>query len=435
MFRSLKDPNWILRILFEGLRYFILMIIIIGMLTEDIFIDRMIIFIYSILIVSNFLGDSLLVKAKKSNDMNKLVPIIGILISITLGIYSTDLKLMPIIFIVFYLFIWMQGLKITIDIDGNEDILRKIVFTILIGGLFSIDIILGSIRWYMNDLYPYLILFIVVSLVYLMKSNIYTAYSTMNSINKKKNLRRFSLLSNIILVALIFMIINLSFDFIDLGVLTDKIYPILKTIMYPIVLGVSYILSLLGKFFKLFGFNNEFEPNEVDLDVPEGENPVDMMVTQDPTAAMILTYLGWISVGLIIFGIGYLIYRITKEIINTNEPEDMIIEEEKEFILNRRDIINGIKNKLKRKKSNEVDKESLNIVRNIFLEISLFMIEKGYTFRKNYTPREFISQNKNNIDEVEYIIDKYEGVRYGEKSIPGEEIEKIIQYKNKIMDK
>ncbi|MBS4537108.1 hypothetical protein GOQ27_01460 [Clostridium sp. D2Q-11] len=431
MFRILRDPNGIIRIVFEGLRYFILTIIVIGMVTEKIFIDRILMFTFMILILSNIAGEKLTRKTKESYHRNKIIPILGILVSTLFAIFSTSLRAMPIVFIIIYLFIWMQGLKLIIDIDTNKDIFRKFIITIFIGFLFSIDIIVGSLRWYIDKLSPYIFIFVVISLIYSIRSNMYSAYNNINSINKKKNLKRFNILSNIFIILMIFILANLTFDFLDIRLVIEKSLPIVKTIFYPIVLLISYIIYFLGQLFKLLKVNKKFEVPEMEIDKSK-EMEVELHVNQNPTAQLIITYIGWISVAIIIIVIGYIIYRLTKDIEKSCEDEDSFVEEEKEFILKKKDILDGIINRVKGRKSEGINHKELNIVRKLFIEISLIMIKKGYVFKKEYTPREFLRQDRGNIDETEFIVSEYEKVRYGNKSPTKEKIHKLIEYKNMI---
>ncbi|MBS4534653.1 hypothetical protein GOQ29_03385 [Clostridium sp. D2Q-14] len=429
MLKMLGDSNRIIRIFFEGIRYFILTIIIVGLVTEKIYFQRIVLFNFIILILSNVLGELLKRKYQEANKFRKIISIIGILISIIFGFYSTYSNFMFIVFIIIYLYVWIQGLRMNINIDGTKDIITKIVFTSLTGFLFTIEMFFGHIRWYMEKLLPYLLIFLMISLVYLVRTNIYNAYDSMNFINKKKNLKKFNMLSNIVIVVFIIIIANMTLVFFDLGMINNKIFPITDMILNSLILLVSVIIKAFSIVFTFFKINNDYEVPEWN-NKKSNNNEMEQILEQNVTRQMLLSYLGWCMVVLIIIIIGYIIYRLTKDIEKLKEDKEQLIEE-KEFIINRRDIINSIANKIKNKKE-KYNSKNINKVQQLFIDLSLSLINKGYKYKKEYTPREFLNQKSENFKDVEGFVIEYEKVRYGNELVTDDKIEKMIKYKNKI---
>ncbi|MGO1367966.1 MAG: hypothetical protein ACTHVE_05040 [Senegalia sp. (in: firmicutes)] len=418
----------IYKIAFDGLRYIILIMTIIGMVTENIIFNKLVLFVFLIMILSYLLSGFISKSNINKNKLLKIIPFLGIITAIVFSYYSTKSSLVFILFTIIYLSIWIVSLRLKDESYSNDDVFKKIILTSLIATIFSLDIFMGNTRWFMNDLVPYIIIFIIVSFIYSIRLNLYNAYLDNNAINKSKNLKIFNVLSNIIIIFIMLIILYFSFGISNMELVKTKIYPVLEFVINPLI----FIVSILYKFFKKIfpDFKLKETPQENSLNLENSDNNLlEENIEQNEIAQVVLNYLGYFLVAFIIATLVYIIYRISKNIDSGEKSNDNIIVEEKEFIFNRKNIINNIKNKFKKNTNNNTNK-NMHIIRLIFIDISNSMIQKGYEYKKNFTPREFIFQNKKDLEKTKEFIDTYEKVRYGKKSIGEEDMMKIYKYKD-----
>lgn len=420
----------IYKIVFEGLRYLILIITIVGMVTDNIYFNRIVLFIFLLFITSYLISKLISIKKDYKLFLSKVIVLIGIITSMIFSYYSSKTSMLFILFTIIYLLVWIKGVKLKDEIYYNKDIFKKFILTLMIGLLFSLDILIGNTRWYVNDIIPYILIFIIISFIFSIRVNLYSAYSSGNHINKSKNLKIFNLISNIFIIMILGIIINISFEIPNIKLINSN--KIIDVLLAPLIFIVSIIYNFLSKIIPKI--NPKSKTNNSTLELTNNNENLLEVQNQNETMELAFNYLGWVLVVGIIIVLAYILYRMSKNIENNEKDDENIILEEKEFIFDRHNIVNNFKNKVMRSKINEFKNENLHKVRLIFIQISEIMIKKGYKYKKEFTPREFILQNKENERQAKKFVEEYEKVRYGNKNIDEEDMKRIYEYKG-IMDK
>ncbi|WP_130806598.1 hypothetical protein [Senegalia massiliensis] len=422
----------IYKIIFEGLRYLILIITIVGMVTDNIYFNRIVLFIFSLFITSYLISKLISTKKDLKIFLSKAIVLIGIITSMVLSYYSSRTNMLFILFTIIYLLIWIKGIKLKNQIYYNKDIFQKFILTLIIGLLFSLDILIGNTRWYVNDIIPYILIFIIISFIFSIRVNLYNAYASDNHINKSKNLKIFNVISNIFIIMIIGSIIYFSFEGYNIKLINSNSDKIIDVLLAPLIFIVSIIYNFLSKIISKI--NPELKTNDSTLELTNNNENLLEVQNQNETMELAFNYLGWALVIGIIIVLAYILYRMSKNIENNKKDNENIILEEKEFIFDRHNIVNNFKNKFIRSKAGQIKNENLHKVRLIFIQISQIMLKQGYNYRKEFTPREFILQNKEDEGKAKKFIEEYEKVRYGNKDIDEEDMKKIYEYKD-VMDK
>lgn len=439
--------DFVLKAFFEIHRIFLIGILLLVFMFGEFEINNIYYCSLIIILLSYILSNIILKKSNKESKMNILLLILGIIINaimLTFLFYyhSIDLKIFIFIFI-YFLLIWLKGIHIVIANDDLETYISKFIISIIIIMFIGLILSLNYFDWIKTNLLNYLLSYFFISLILIARINLYSAYSgnIKNTINKKKNILIFSVLTNFIIV------ITSLFSF-QFKVYLENIFKYILKLLYDLLYSVAIILDnkfhsivkrLMNKFFEiLYAILNKFAKKDFETETFEIFE-VDNTYTYNPFIENTIIILKWVIPFLIIVFLLYNIYKITKKTLK-NKINDDGEDEIKNFVLTKEDILNNLKNpfnKLSKNISKLFNKDkSLHIIRQIYIDIIIILNKKGYELKKSFTPNEYIETIEETTYKKELIsLTKYYNIiRYSNKKITNEEIANAIKIKNEIKE-
>jgi len=353
----------------------------------------------------------------------------------------------------FYLIIWRKGTTLLID-DFDLQILRKTLLLniVLVIILAMLSFALGSFHWYSNLIKVYLPAYMIISIIFLARTNLTTAYNEKNKnvINKSKNIQRFNIISTLIVIVLI---IAIATDFFGVGssnLITkgiENIYNILERfltlILYPVVWVISKVIEMImgnskSNYQDISSGMEEASKRQLERDLPDlSESHINEILLNVIEGAK------WFILGIIILAIIYFIYKNMREIYISNKVEESDEGEEKSFVINKGDIIKGIRKPFKFMK-NGISKivgkkgqnfKDLHAIRRIYFQVIIKLDKDGYKFPKHLTPNEYLIElEKKSFHQpgLDILTEYYNEVRYGKKLLGQDKVNECIEIKNKI---
>lgn len=378
----------------------------------------------------------------KKLNMKKLLkgifPFLAVVISLLFAFYTNDYSItLKFLTFIYYIYMWKRGIDFTEEDKTPQMFTSELVLLyieiFLIG--FFVNVF-GSRDLYLMLIKKYLLVFIVLSILQLMRLNLTTVYEgvNINTINKSKNILRFNILSIVIVSLILILVFTNYFGFGNLNYVIDllkRIYQIfgkvIITVMYPLAWLLAKISKLLNLSFPEREDNSETEVEESKMqDMYDQEGSLNI----EPIL-MVLKWSVFIIIGLVII---YIMYKKIRNIYISNKStssKDM----EKEFVLSKRDIKKGIKKRFNQI-NNIISKymegnnlKNLPVIRRLYAEKVIKLNKQGYEYKKHYTPNEFKDyiNSKKEEKSLELLTKYYNSARYGNKNITKKEIEEYIK--------
>jgi len=132
-----------------------------------------------------------------------------------------------------------------------------------------------------------------------------------------------------------------------------------------------------------------------------------------------------------------------REIYINNKVEESDEGEEKSFVINKGDILKGIRkpfNFMKNGISKIIGKKGqsfkdLHVIRRIYFQVIIKLDKDGYKFSKHLTPNEYLIElEKKSFHQpgLDILTEYYNEVRYGKKLLCQDKINECIEIKNRI---
>lgn len=438
-----KAVDMLLRAYFESIRFFIIIVTIVGLYYGEFPVEGIFIFTLTIFIISHIVSitSSKLSKTKLNFLKISLLGIITSLIAVYFSLPNESVYFKSCFFIYFFI-LWKKGMNFLINEEDlvmyrNKFILSLIIILILTLITFG----LGASDWYFNILSKYLISYIAISIIFLARTSLIEAYNKKysNSINKNRNILVFTVLSTAIVLLIVLLT---STDFFGLGevwvvdYISNLIVNLLSIIIYPIILLLSNIVIKFREYI--------LTKNPVTIS-PKGDLAImQQFYTEeykDSIAIKAIEILKWVIILVLFALILYYIYKAFKELYFEVQDEEKEWED-REFILSVNDIKKGVKNqmvnlisKIKRvfKKTNGFNE--LPIIRRVYLETILKLSKRGFIFKNYFTPNEYLSQitDKKYIDAgLDILTDYYNEARYSNNKITKSKNEQALGIKEEI---
>lgn len=375
--------------------------------------------------------------------------LIAIFISLVSS-YITSMGLKVVTFII-YLIIWYKSI-VSITDERDFQSAKKVFMVSLLFYLFIILILslLNGESVAIQNLKVFFSIYIGATLSYFATANLEKAYNkkNSNSLNKAKNIKIINLISNLLVLSFLVSTLTGFFGILEkivfsnianyFGIIIQKI---IEIILYPIVILTTKLVELIFSrtdFSILEQLNKGNTPEYIEEIVNETLSPKSQAIIET-----VFSIAKWGIVILIIFIVSfYIIKAISNRALSKNEEDD---KEEKEFILSSKDIERRMKKSLKKlanvvsalfSKSKDNSLE-LPRIRRIYIDTILTLKEKGYEFKKHYTPNEYLStlaESKYINAGINDLTKVYNGCRYGKKEVTEEEIEESIRIKSNIYE-
>lgn len=423
--------------LYLTLRIFLIFIIPLNILFLNLFknynSDRLLIVSLLLYLISLIITKKILYKEKDKQKNTKLFLFISLITAAALSIIL--FKNMPIyiyaVGIIYFVYLLYDSVKNStqkenLDKEINTTIKTIILAIILIGlgRIFSDNSTIGLNR--------YLILYFLISLVYLCRINIKSEYESIyhDTLNKSKNMALFNIIS-ILLITFLYISRDITYVIISgFKYLVNIVLHAIGFIITKIVNLILYVFVFIINKTPLFAK----QITNKEMNISEAEESTELVLESSSSSNIIETILKVILIILfviIIIKVLKIIYKkIIGYLIEHSETEDT---EEKEFVYENKYILESIKNKIQQIISKYKNKEELYYIRKIYKNCVNKLIAKGYIFKKYYTPNEYIRKIPlEEINELEFrdITKVYNDYRYGQEMSINNKHNSKIGYKN-----
>lgn len=279
----------------------------------------------------------------------------------------------------------------------------------------------------------YLLFYIIMSIIYLMYLNIMDEYRDVsaNLINKNKNLKRFNIIAVFITVSSYLIFITDFFKRIF-----DIAFYLVQTLFYQIIIHVSPIIYWLSNKIvsneaklKELASKGSIDENSKLLDEMQKNQQLDAsMVYDNPTVVIVIKVILLVAFISLICGLMYITYR---KFITTYKIEECDIDsldgEERSFVFK--------KDKVEKEKKKKSNLKNLHVIRRIYIDVIKTLKGRGIDYKDFYTPNEynlFIQSTNLKYKNVGELVNVYNRVRYGNKNISKEDIDKAYKIKENL---
>lgn len=279
----------------------------------------------------------------------------------------------------------------------------------------------------------YLLFYIIMSIIYLMYLNIMDEYRDVsaNLINKNKNLKRFNIIAVFITVSSYLIFITDFFKRIF-----DIAYYLVQNLFYQIIIHVSPIIYWLSNKIvsneaklKELASKGSIDENSKLLDEMQKNQQLDAsMVYDNPTVVIVIKVILLVAFISLICGLMYITYR---KFITTYKIEECDIDsldgEERSFVFK--------KEKIEKERKKKINLKNLHVIRRIYIDVIKTLNGRGIDYKDFYTPNEynlFIQNTNLKYKNVGELVNVYNRVRYGNKNISKEDIDKAYKIKENL---
>lgn len=319
------------------------------------------------------------------------------------------------------------------NIEDVNGFIKKYAYSTL---FFLTFVLLMQGQEYFQVTKIYFPLYMIMSILYIMQVNILEEYNDVsaNLINEDRNIRRFSIVSIFITVMSVCIFTT---DFFK------KIYyfvsHIIETLVYIIYQPVSWLMIW---FYQKFLINATEQHKKFIESRASDENKKKLLeeslkqellkkeaIYENKVAVIIIkVFIIAMFIGLVCFLI-YIIYKEVMKIKIKHIQLDTLDGEERSFVF-KKDKSGKTKGK-----RNIGDLKDLHVIRRIYIEVIKILKSKGIEYKSAYTPNEYGSVIQNtdfkskNVDE---LVNIYNNLRYGNKTISKEDVNKAYKIKDNL---
>lgn len=405
--------------LYLTLRVFLIFVIPLNILFSNLFgsYNTDILLIVSILLylISLLITKQILSTEENKQKNAKIFLFISLILSVVLSLILFNN--MPIYIyalgILYFIFLLYDSVKNSTRKENLDRELNSTIKTILI---FIVLIVLAKISLDKPavSLNRYLILYFLISLVYLCRINIKSEYESMyhDTINKSKNMVLFNIIS-VALIAFLYLSKDITYIIINgfkyfAGIILKFAEFVITKIIYYIAYFFVFLISKTPLFKKKIEYEDinisDIESTKIVLESSSGSNIIGYIIK----SLLLIFFI------LIIIKIIKAIYKkIAEYLTKQSETEDT---EEKEFVYEGGYLLNNIKNRIQNIMNKLRSKEELYYIRKIYKNNVNKLISKGYMFKKYYTPNEYIKKlPQEQVKELKFneLTKAYNDYRYG----------------------
>lgn len=454
MERTLNNiSGFLVKSISEIMRYVLVMITILGFLFFNDLKTLNINFVLFFGIVnyglSYIMADYLKKRSHQNSYMKIIFPIIGIGACIVSVLYLQDIQIptFKLAVMVVYILLWKKGMDSNINDDDIQTIRKVMLFSLIIISIvvfFAMFVTAFTVTgWYLNMFKIYVPVYLIVTLLYMdrvSRTNAYSRYYT-NTINKEKNINRFNIISTSIVVLCLLTIFVGEYSIV-LKSGFNVINKVLEIILYPVALLGAKLSSFMEKLFARRIEDIDFKGNNISDEAKKEIAEKWLSIGPDKYGNQIVQIINifkWILFAIFVGVVGYLLYKNFRELFYT-EKENEVEGEEKDFVLPTAKSLSKLKKSFSnlgdrfRRHSNNI--KGLPTIRRIYIQMVEKLKDKGYEYKKNYTPNEYLS----NIDKEEtyrqkgfdIITEYYNKLRYGNKELDENEIKNALEIKEQM---
>jgi len=440
--------NFIVKSLFEAHRVFLIATILcIGLFStneiNNISLSLLFLFTFLVLIVSYIITGITFKNSDGETNYRKLSSILGLIISFILVLFIRNTSVTFKAFYFFYFVIlWINGIKIYFDSYDSSSYTQKFIISIVVILITSITISITHWDWISENLSRYFLPYLFIWLILMSRMNLHEAYSSneKNSIDKSKNTLKFNILTLILIAFISLPSFLFKFNPKNLISLISKGF-------YYILLGFGYIFTMLynliGKFTHSEERYTEFQKKLTENLGEETQQELDFLSEPYRAANITVEVLKWIFIIAFAILLTVYIYNLLKDSFKSNKESNKG-DEIKDFILTKEDLLNSIKSPFSNLYKNisnifkrEHDDNKLPTIRKLYCDSLIFFSNKGYEFKKYFTPNEYldsISEEKYKDNSFDKLTNYYNKARYGGKVISSEEENDAINIVNELTE-
>lgn len=367
-------------------------------------------------------------KNNKGKGIKYVIAIIAETVLVILILKSIPWQYKPYCAIYFLAIIFYATIHYDKSFYEEDTFLKKYVVSSLI--MLEYFIMLSGLK-YVEVVKLYFPFYIIMSVIYIIQLNIMEQYRDIsaNLVNENKNIKRFNIIAIFITVSSCLIFITDFFKEIF-----DVAYWLVQKLLYEFFMLCGPIIYMISKaiVFPLIGRNRMVEDASKQDDkkklLEESmkiEEVKKNLVYNNPTASIVIKVILIVMFAILICTVIYIIYR--KFMISGMLKDcsiDSLDGEERSFVFK--------KEKMQKENKSKENLKELHVIRLIYIDVIKNLKTRGVEYKNYYTPNEYNSLIENtrfkskNIGE---LINIYNSLRYGDKNISEEDINKAYKIK------
>lgn len=422
MFKWLdKTTNFLLRFAYDSLKVFLLFVMIVRAFNNAFAIEGLFGFTVGVLLASILVSYYLSTLSDENREKYRYVGLVGIVCALFIGIrFGSNLAFSgQMILGGYFVVVWMNGIKFITETDNTHLFFKRFFQTFLVMLFISISVGIGQLRWYLEALRPFYMVFILSVIMNLISMNLKAAYkeTAANIMQKSRRVLAFNITS-IVLLTLSILGLTVFFSSISLGWLEEAV----RFALLPIAqFGAWFSNRIRERALKMKRQDATGEFQSWSDRVEEMQDDIGSQSTHQGPSPWD-QYIEWAFILIVIGLLLGLAYYLTKQIEKRKPGQDDLEDGElRESLL----TTDYVKNKVINRVTSVVDKiksifakdaDNLPRIRRLYKAYLEQALSKGTSISHDMTPNEILKKDglrrtlPKSLRQLTTIYNKY---RYG----------------------
>ncbi|WP_430883600.1 hypothetical protein [Fusibacter sp. JL216-2] len=399
MFKWLdKTTNFLLRFVYDSLKVFLLFIMVIRAFDNTFAIEGIFGFTTAILLTSVLVSYYLSKLSDEKREKYRYIGLVGIIFSLLIGIrlgasmgFSSQMVVGG-----YFIIVWMNGIKFITESDNTHLFFKRFFQTFLIMLFISISVGIGQLRWYLEALRPFYVVFILSVIMNLISMNLKAAYqeTAANIMQKSRRVLAFNITS-IILLTLSILGLTVFFSSISLGWLEE----VVRFVLLPVAqLGAWFSGKIRERALRMKREDASGEFQSWSDRVEEMQEDIGSQSTQNGSSPWD-QYIEWAFIIIVIAVLLGFAYYLTKKIEKRKADQDNLEEGEyRESLLTatyvKEKVMKGLMSVVEKARSIfSKDTDELPRIRRLYKTYLQQALARGTSISQDMTPNEVLKKD------------------------------------------